>query len=152
MLHGGAVTTTVDLSKTYLNWTWDNFRLNELDPDGHFGVKGDAIEWLGAFARKGRTFHGIVLDPPTFSRSGKKTFRTDSHYAELAGLAAEILEPEGWILCCANTHRLGLRQFEKDVIEGIKGRGRSVVSMEALPMPPEFHGDDYLKSLRVVVG
>ncbi len=148
----GATTTTSDLSKTYLNWTWENFRLNELDPDAHFGVKGDAFDWMGAFAKKGRTFHGVVLDPPTFSRSGKKTFRTDSNYAELAALATSVVEPGGWLLCCANTHRLGLREFEKAVIEGIRRKGRSVVSHEALSMPPEFHGDDYLKSLRVVVG
>lgn len=148
----GATTTTSDLSKTYLNWTWDNFRINGLDPDEHYGAKGDTFDWLGALAKKGRTFHGIVLDPPTFSRSGKKTFRTGSNYADLAALAVSVLEPGGWILCCANTHRLRLNQFEKDVFEGIRRRGRSVGSCDSSPMPPEFHGDDYLKSLWVVVG
>ncbi|MEM6280467.1 MAG: class I SAM-dependent methyltransferase, partial [Verrucomicrobiota bacterium] len=148
----GATTTTVDLSKTYLNWGWENFEANGLDPDEHFGVKGDAIEWLGAFAKKGRTFHGIVLDPPTFSRSGKSTFRTDSNYADLARLAAVLLEPGGWLLCCANTHRLPLSQFEKDVLSGVRLAGGSVSSVDSVPMPSEFHGDDYLKSLRVVVG
>tara|TARA_R110002096_G_scaffold119495_3_gene258956 strand:- start:1040 stop:1930 length:891 start_codon:yes stop_codon:yes gene_type:complete len=149
---GGAQTTTADLSKTYLNWTWDNFRANELDPDQHFGVKGDAFEWLRTFSRQGRTFHGIILDPPTFSRSGKKTFRTDSDYAELSALAVSALEPGGWLLCCANTHRLSPSQFEKDVLSGISQRRRDVVSVESLPMPREFRGDDYLKSLWVVVG
>jgi 23S rRNA (cytosine1962-C5)-methyltransferase len=148
----GATTTTADLSKTYLNWTWDNFAANGLDADAHFGVKGDAIEWMQAFAKKGRTFHGIVLDPPTFSRNGKNTFRTDSDYAGLAGLAASLVEPGGWLLCCANTHHLHPKQFEKDVISGIKQKGKSVNSIDFLTMPPEFHGDDYLKSLWVVVG
>ena len=148
----GATTTTVDLSKTCLNWTWDNLRLNDLDPEAHHGVRGDAIDWLEVFAKKGRRFHGIVLDPPTFSRSGKKIFRTDSNYADLAALAAGVLEPGGWMLCCANTHRLGLREFKKDVFEGISRQGRSVVSCDTLAMSPEFRGDDYLKSLWVVVG
>lgn len=148
----GAMTTTVDLSKTWLNWTWDNFRLNDLDPEAHHGVRGDAIDWLEVFAKKGRRFHGIVLDPPTFSRSGKKIFRTDSNYADLAALAAGVLEPGGWMLCCANTHRLGLREFKKDVFAGISQQDRSVVSYDTLAMSPEFRGDDYLKSLWVVVG
>ncbi|MDF1659971.1 MAG: class I SAM-dependent methyltransferase [Verrucomicrobiales bacterium] len=148
----GATTTTADLSKTYLNWTWDNFSANGLDSGAHFGVKGDAIEWMQAFAKKGRTFHGIVLDPPTFSRNKKATFSTDNDYADLAGLAASITEPGGWILCCANTHRLHPRQFEKDVVSGIRRKGRVVESVESLPMPSEFHCDDYLKSLWVVVG
>jgi 23S rRNA (cytosine1962-C5)-methyltransferase len=148
----GAITTTADLSKTYLDWTWDNFTANGLDPDEHFGVKGDAFEWMRTFARQGRSFHGIVLDPPTFSRNKKSTFRTDSNYADLASLAAAIIEPGGWILCCANTHRLGLKQFEKEVRNGIRQQRRSVESLESLPMPPEFTDDEYLKSLRVVVG
>ncbi len=148
----GATTTTADLSKTYLDWTWDNFVVNGLDPEEHFGVKGDAFHWLRAFARQGRTFHGIVLDPPTFSRDRKKTFRTDRDYAELAGLAASVVESGGWLLSCANTHRFSGRQFERDVLAGIRSRGRKVRSVETFPMPPEFHGDDYLKSLWVDVG
>ncbi|MDF1739909.1 MAG: class I SAM-dependent methyltransferase [Verrucomicrobiales bacterium] len=147
----GATTTTADLSKTYLDWTWDNFTLNGLEPDDHFGVKGDAIEWLKTFGRQGRRFNGVVLDPPTFSRKKKGTFSTDKDYASLAGIAAAIVEEKGWILACANTHRLSPAQFQSDVVSGVKQAGRSVISCERLPMPPEFHGDEYLKSLWVVV-
>ena len=148
----GVTTTTADLSKTYLDWTWENFSINGLDPDSHFGVKGDAFDWLRTFSRQERTFHGIVLDPPTFSRDKKKTFRTDRDYADLTALAAAVVEPGGWLLCCANTHRLSAKQFERDVIAGIENRRREIRSVESLPMPPEFHGDDYLKSLWVDVG
>ncbi len=149
----GAVTTTADLSGTYLDWAWENFRANQLDPDLHFGIKGDVFEWLASFARKGRQFEGIVLDPPTFSRSKKKrkTFRTDADYADLVALAAAIVAPGGWILCCANTHRLSPILFEKQVRSGIRQRRGNVVSLEPAAMPLEFRGDDYLKSLRVVV-
>lgn len=147
----GSTTTTADLSKTYLDWTWDNFSLNQLEPDDHFGVKGDVFEWLRTFGRQGRRFHGIILDPPTFSRNKKGNFSTDKDYGSLAKLAASIVEPGGWILACANTHRLSGSQFQRDVISGVKEASRSVVSSEALPMPPEFHGDEYLKSLWVVV-
>jgi 23S rRNA (cytosine1962-C5)-methyltransferase len=147
----GATTTTADLSKTYLDWTWDNFSLNGLEPDEHFGVKGDAFEWLKTFGRQGRRFRGVVLDPPTFSRNKKGTFSTDKDYAALTERAAAIVEPKGWILACANTHRLTDSQFQRDVIAGVKQAGRSVISCERLAMPPEFHRDEYLKSLWVVV-
>ncbi|MCG8601416.1 MAG: class I SAM-dependent methyltransferase [Verrucomicrobiales bacterium] len=148
----GAITTTIDLSRTYLDWTWENFEANGLDREAHYGVKGDTFEWLKTFARQGRSFHGIVLDPPTFSRQKKGKFSTDSDYAGLAALAAGVVEPGGWILACANTHRLFPDQFERDVIRGVAAAGRDVVSIERLPMPPEFHDDEYLKSLWVVVG
>jgi 23S rRNA (cytosine1962-C5)-methyltransferase len=147
----GAITTTLDLSGNYLDWTWENFAANGIDSDEHFGVRGDAFEWMRTFARQERTFRGIVLDPPTFSRSGRKTFRTDSDYAELAALASVLVDPGGWMLCCANTHRLGIEAFRSAVESGVAERGRGVESIESLPMPPEFHDDDYLKSLWVVV-
>ncbi len=147
----GAETTTADLSPHYLDWTWENFSLNGLDRSGHHGAKGDVFGWLRTFARQGRTFHGVVLDPPTFSRSGKDTFRTDRDYASLAALAMAVLEPGGWLLCCANTHRLGADSFQREVFAGIRERKRGVVSCEAPPMPPEFGGDGYLKTLRIVV-
>ena len=148
----GAITTTLDLSRTYLDWTWKNFAANDLDREEHFGVKGDAFEWIRTFARQGRKFHGVILDPPTFSRKKKGKFSTDSDYADLASLAAAIVEPGGWILACANTHRLAAEEFERAVFSGVKGAGRSVSSCERVSMPPEYHGDEYLKSLRVVVG
>ena len=149
---GGATTTTLDLSKTYLDWAWENFSLNDLDREKHFGCKGDAFEWLATFARQGRAFDGVILDPPTFSRHGKKTFRTDRDYSELAKLATKVTPPGGWMLCCANTHRMAIREFEKEVVAGIRSAGRNVSRIVSYPMPPEFEGDDYLKSLRVDVG
>jgi 23S rRNA (cytosine1962-C5)-methyltransferase len=148
----GAETTTADLSGAYLDWTWENFALNGLDPKAHHGVKGDALAWLRTFARQGRRFEGVVLDPPTFSRSGRATFRTDRDYAELAALAAAVVAPGGWLLCCANTHRLAAERFRLEVLAGLRGAGRSVEAWEAPPMPPEFRGDDYLKTLRLTLG
>lgn len=147
----GAATTTADLSRTYLDWTWENFIINRLHPSAHHGVKGDAFEWLRTFARQGRTFHGIVLDPPTFSRKTKGTFRTDRDYEDLAALAVALVEPGGWMLCCANTHGLTPARFERDVLRGIGSQKRRVISCDDPGMPPEFGSDDYLKSLRLVV-
>ncbi len=151
---GGAETTTLDLSARYLDWGWDNFRANNLDPDQHHGVKGDAFEWLRTFARKGRSFHGIVLDPPTFSRGskkGKKVFKTDEDYAELVSLAAGVVEPGGWILCCANTHRMSAGSFEKEVARGMREANSRDFRLTRHSMPSEFRGDDYLKTVWVDV-
>lgn len=143
----GATTTSIDLSRPVLDWLWDNFAANGLEREGHHAVRGDTFEWLRAFARQGRRFHGIVLDPPTFSRHGRKTFRTDRDYADLAALAAKVAEPGGWLLCCANTHRLPRRRFETDLRDGIARSRRRIAVCEPLAMPPEFAGDDYLKSI-----
>ena len=67
--HGGAESvTSVDLSKTYLNWAKRNMQYNKLYKDEkHEFIHGDVIEWLDYMPAGG--FDLIVCDPPTFSNS-----------------------------------------------------------------------------------
>ncbi len=143
----GAITSSMDLSRRYLDWGKENFLLNQLPPDDHFFCKGDVMDWLKRFARQGRRFNGVILDPPTFSRNGKKVFKVEKNYAELVQLAATLLnEDGGWLLCSTNHHSLQEWSFETMLYEGIDMAGRNLVKSEAGEMPPEFVGDDYLKS------
>ena len=150
---GGAVTTTLDLSNPYLNWARENFAANEIDAEAHFFCRGDTMEWLERFAKQGRRFHGVVLDPPSFSRTPKgKVFSVARDYAQLAHLAGALLEPGGWLLACCNHHELASWRFSEQVAEGLDLAGCRVDGLDLAPMPPEFAADDYLKSCRVVVG
>ncbi|MEM7698745.1 MAG: class I SAM-dependent methyltransferase [Verrucomicrobiota bacterium] len=146
----GAVTTTLDLSRTYLDWGWENFEANGIDRSLHFACRGNTFEWLRTFARQNRTFDGVILDPPTFSRDGRKTFRTDRDYSELVSLAARVLNSGGWLLACANTHRLTESEVAASVTAGLSASGRSG-KLKRFPMPPEFRGDRYLKTIWVDV-
>ncbi len=67
--HGKAKSvTSVDLSKTYLNWAKRNMQYNKLyDDDKHDFVHGDVIEWLEYMPAN--KYGLIVCDPPTFSNS-----------------------------------------------------------------------------------
>ncbi len=74
----GAHTTSLDLSKKYLEWGKRNFTLNGLDPAAHDFIYGDTFDWLRRLAKKGRVFDAVVLDPPTFSQSKEHgTFRAE---------------------------------------------------------------------------
>ncbi len=150
---GGAVTSSLDLSRPYLDWGKRNLEANGIDPADHFFCKGDVFEWLATFRRQGRTFHGVILDPPTFSRNGKgQVFQADRDYADLVSLACGVIEKDGWLLCTGNTHRLDQRDFEKAVRQGVRAAVRRASDLESRPMPPEFNGDDYLKTVWAAVG
>src|SRR5690606_15980747 len=41
-----AITTNVDLSKTYLDWAKENFKLNSLDMINHRFIHEDVLVWL----------------------------------------------------------------------------------------------------------
>jgi 23S rRNA (cytosine1962-C5)-methyltransferase len=67
--HGGAASvTSVDLSKTYINWAKRNMQYNKLyKEDKHEFIHGDVIEWLDYMQPE--SYDLIVCDPPTFSNS-----------------------------------------------------------------------------------
>jgi 23S rRNA (cytosine1962-C5)-methyltransferase len=144
---GGAITTTLDLSQPYLDWAKDNFRLNRLDPGAHHFCKGDTFHWLSRFAKQGRAFTGIILDPPTFSRDDKgQVFRAEDDYGHLLELAAACLAPHGWILCTTNCSRLSHAAFERMIRNSLPRASR----LNSYPMPPDFTGAPYLKSLLAI--
>jgi 23S rRNA (cytosine1962-C5)-methyltransferase len=140
----GATTTTLDLSQPYLDWAKQNMQANEIDPAAHYFCKGDTFHWLKRFAKQGRKFNGIILDPPTFSRDDKgKVFQVESHYDQLISLAAACIEPGGWILASTNCRKLTPDGFNVLVKRGLAG----YKAITALDMPEEYTGESYLKSL-----
>lgn len=139
----GATTTTLDLAQPCLSWCRQNMALNDLAPEDHFFCKGDTLHWLERFARQGRVFDGIILDPPTFSRDARGyVWRVESDYNRLVAKAAACLAPGGWLLCSTNCRKLSPAGFRKMVSAGFPGARLTVA-----PMPPDFDGEDYLKCL-----
>lgn len=141
----GATTTTLDLAQPCLSWCRENMELNGIDPSAHFFCKGDTLHWLDRFARQGRTFDAIVLDPPTFSRDEKgRIWRVEKDYGSLVAKAMTCLAPHGWILCTTNCRKVSHNQFRKLVLSGAPG-----ASIKTSPMTFDFDGDDYLKTIWV---
>ena len=144
----GAITTSVDLSRPYLDWGRRNFVLNGHDPDTHYFCRGDAFEWLRRFAKKGRTWDGIVVDPPTFSRNADgKVFRVENDFSSLTALCLEVLVPGGWLLASTNHRGTTPARFRSMVEDGAVLAGRRAASLQPGKMPDDFTGSPYLKSL-----
>lgn len=145
---GGATTTSVDLSKNYLEWGKRNFALNDLDSSSHYFTRGDAFDWLRRWAKSGVRFDGLVLDPPTFSRNAKgKVFRVEKDFGELVELGRAVVNPGGWMLCCTNFRGMTGPYF-RGLVRAAAGRGAQVDLRE---MPPEFSATNYLKAAWVEI-
>lgn len=143
----GGITTSLDLSNPYLEWGRRNFKANEIDPGSQYFCKGDAMSWMKRFAKQGRKFTGVILDPPTFSRSEAGVFSVQKDYDRLVKAAALVTEPGGWILATCNDRRLEHARFESLVRDGVHQARRRVNALEHTEMPRDFTGEPYLKSI-----
>ena len=103
---GAASTTSVDLSRTYLDWARRNLELNKLKPSRNRLVQADALEWIGrphdGSPDAPREYDLVYLDPPTFSNSkrmGRATFDAARDHADLIRVVARrLLRPGGTLL------------------------------------------------------
>lgn len=140
----GAQVTSVDLSAGYLDWGKENFRHNGLDPSDHYFLREDAGSALAFFRKRGFQFDGVVIDPPTFSRSKKSgVWRLEKDLPELVAAAANVLAPEGWMMVSANCRSLANFRFGKMVESGLSASGRDW-EFHWPEMPKDFTGDPYL--------
>ncbi|GIK36015.1 MAG: hypothetical protein BroJett010_25740 [Gammaproteobacteria bacterium] len=136
---GGARSTSLDLSKRYLERGRRNFEINGIDPADHDFIYGDAFDWFRRLARKGRRFDALVLDPPTFSQSkAGGRFRAEADYGRLLEAALPLLASGGVLLACANTARLAPEVFVATLRDAIAAAGRRISAEHYAPQPPDF--------------
>lgn len=129
---GAAVTTTVDMSKTYLDWYERNLELNGYrTTDAHRVVHADCLRWLQAGPADDLRYDIVVCDPPTFSNSKRMTagsFAIDRDHRKLLRWIAAFVAPGGEIFFSTNS-----RSFEmaEDAIP--KGFGGHEISHRSVP-------------------
>ncbi len=99
---GARSTTSVDLSKTYLDWARRNLALNGFS-DKHRLEQGDVMEWLEADRGE---YELIFIDPPTFSNSKRMegVFDVQRDHVHLLDLAMARLA-KGGVLYFSNNFR-----------------------------------------------
>ena len=106
---GGAQTVSIDMSKNYLEWGKENFKLNQIEPAKHTFIEEDVLQFIeqaSAWPDFAGTFDTIFLDPPTFSnsKSMKSDFDVERDQVHLVQKVAKFLKPEG-VLYFSNNKR-----------------------------------------------
>jgi 23S rRNA (guanine2445-N2)-methyltransferase / 23S rRNA (guanine2069-N7)-methyltransferase len=120
---GARSTTSVDLSRTYLDWAGRNLALNGFGGDAHQLVHADCLAWLTEQARGGPAYDLIFLDPPTFSNSARMEGVLDVQrdHGRMVDDCMALLAPDGLLLFSNNAQRfqldalLGERYVVKDI-------------------------------------
>ncbi|CNH20794.1 bifunctional 23S rRNA (guanine(2069)-N(7))-methyltransferase RlmK/23S rRNA (guanine(2445)-N(2))-methyltransferase RlmL [Yersinia pekkanenii] len=136
-LGGARSTTTVDMSRTYLEWAEKNLRVNGLTGQQHRLVQADCLSWL---SNTDEQFDVIFIDPPTFSNSKRMetTFDVQRDHLVLMKELKRLLRRKGTIMFSNNK-----RGFQMD-LAGIEALG-----LEAKEITAQTQSEDFARNRQI---
>ena len=107
VMGGATKTTSVDSSKTYLNWAKENFKINRVDLYKHKLIRNDVLEYLSSCSHK---FDIIFVDPPTYSNSHSRETDWDVQrdHKQMLLACKRVLSPQGEIIFSNNYRKFVL--------------------------------------------
>lgn len=124
---GAAYVTTIDLSKTYLQWAQENMELNNLMHNKHTFIQSDVMLFL---KQEPVTLYDLVfVDPPAFCNSKrlKGTWDTQRDHSTMLHYILKQVKPGGVIYFSNN-----LRGFEPQ-FENLKASSIKDISLQTIP-------------------
>jgi 23S rRNA (cytosine1962-C5)-methyltransferase len=127
-----SIVVSVDLSKTYLNWSQRNMDLNFPGVANHETIHADVKQYLKTVAEK--SFDLIIMDPPTFSNSKRMEDFLDiqKDHVELINDCMSILTKDGILFFSTNYSRF---QIERE-----KLRNSEIKDITPQSTPFDFTG------------
>jgi len=130
-LGGAKTTTTVDMSRTYLEWAERNLRLNGLTGRQHRLMHADCLSWL---RESDEQFDLIFIDPPTFSNSKRMEddFDVQRDHMMLMRNLKRLLRRGGTIMFSNNK-----RGFKMD-LEGLAALGLQAQEITQKTLSQDF--------------
>lgn len=108
----------IDALKSAIKRTQDNIRLNHLESKKIRTMVDDVIKFLEREKRRGKTYHAIIMDPPSFGRGPKgEVWKIEEQLNRLVNLALDVLDPDA-VYLILNTYSQNLsHQVVKETLE-----------------------------------
>lgn len=148
---GASQVTNVDVSAGYTEWAKANFGCNRLNPQRCEFLVGDCLAVLGDLAVRKKEYDIILMDPPSFSTTGKSRFTTRGGTSDLVAAALPLLSDGGLLISSSNHQKLDLADYLKELRRGALKAGSDlrVINLsgqpEDFPYPVTFPEGRYLK-------
>ncbi|WKE67362.1 bifunctional 23S rRNA (guanine(2069)-N(7))-methyltransferase RlmK/23S rRNA (guanine(2445)-N(2))-methyltransferase RlmL [Gallaecimonas kandeliae] len=135
---GGAMSTTsVDMSRTYLDWAEANLRGNGFTGREHQLVQANCLDWLNRTQEK---FDLVFVDPPTFSNSKRMegNFDVQRDHVELLERISHLLVPGAVVVFSNNKRHFKL---EKETVEAL---GYQVEDVSKKTLPEDYKRNPHI--------
>lgn len=100
----------VDALKSLNNWTKENVILNSLESKTIRTITEDVLKFLDREIRRGRTYHGIIMDPPSYGKGSKgEVWRIEEKLPILIDKVMQVLDKDA-LFIVLNTYTSNLPQ------------------------------------------
>lgn len=91
----GFATCHVDAAKGVVDWARDNAALSGVADRPIRWIVDDCATFLKREQRRGHRYQGLILDPPSYGRSGRgNVWKIEEGLPELLALCASVLDPD----------------------------------------------------------
>lgn len=103
---GASEVVHVDAAKGMVQWAKENMELSHLDNKKIRFIVEDCLKFVKREQRRGRTYHGIVMDPPSYGRGPKQElWKLEDQLFELISECMKILDKDAlfFIVNCYTT-------------------------------------------------
>ena len=98
----------VDSSKGIIDWAKENMKLSHLENNTIRFIQDDVIKFLDREIRRGRTYHAIIMDPPSYGRGpNKEVWRLEDNIQELLDKTKLLLDKD-YSFLLINSYTTGL--------------------------------------------
>lgn len=149
---GGALeTTSVDLANRSLPKTKEQFEVNGIDPETQKIIVMDVFDYFKYASKKELSFDTVIIDPPSFARSKKRTFSVAKDYSKLLEEVIEITNKNGVIVASTNAANVTMEKFEGFIKKAFANKNCQFDWLEKYQLPNDFKINthfpegDYLK-------
>ena len=104
---GAAEVVHVDASKGMVNWAKENMMLSHLENHKIRFIVDDVLKFVAREKRRGRTYHAIIMDPPSYGRGPNgEIWKIEEQLYPLISACMEILD-ENPLFFLVNSYTTG---------------------------------------------
>ena len=98
----------VDSSKGMIDWAKENMKLSHLENNTIRFIQEDVIKFLDREIRRGRTYHAIIMDPPSYGRGpNKEVWKYVDDIQNLLNKSKQLLDKD-YSFLLINSYTTGL--------------------------------------------
>lgn len=92
---GATEVVHVDASKSINEWAKENMKLCHLENKTIRFIADDAIKFLEREKRRGHTYQGIIMDPPSYGRGpNKEVWKFENDFTKLLDKVKDVLDKD----------------------------------------------------------